>query len=341
MSVQHKISPQWVLVDQQLCHVSSFTHLSPEQRPNALCPTCQRPVILKLGTVYVHHYAHHPSDVCSASEPETALHLNTKYHIYQQLKQSQSVFIEDKCVKRCGANRFRTWLEQWDDVELEYSWDSYRPDIAILSNGQVVGAIEVVVTHPVDAQKADFYSRNGVTWLEILGDESIYEGNDSWTPAAPLPYNHCHPRIGAWVCPSCREYEQRQQQRREYERNNYEEIYCAKMVDFYFRSGKKYREVYYVMKKVSNGEWAKAWIKNEKNKVIATVHGAITKESLQALNQGLSQDIAKTERQGAIVDRFMEWRLWVQGQRFIARDIDRFPFRYFWDEQKRQWKKID
>jgi hypothetical protein len=57
----------------------------------------------------------------------------------------------------------------------------------------------------------------------------------------------------------------------QYEQSNYEGIHAAKMVDFYFRSGKKYREVYFVMKLVRKNEWVKAWVKTERNQVIASV----------------------------------------------------------------------
>lgn len=81
-----EIFPRWVLVDGNLHPVSSFSHLSPGQRPEAICPVCKKRVILKLGNDRVHHYAHQPEDKCAITQPETALHFNTKIYIGHQLK---------------------------------------------------------------------------------------------------------------------------------------------------------------------------------------------------------------------------------------------------------------
>ncbi len=66
------------------------------------------------------------------------------------------------------------------------------------------------------------------------------------------------------------------------------------MVDFYFRSGKRYREVYYVMKALKNGEWHKAWVQTERkenqpNNTLATVYRRITEEALAKLNEAVEQ----------------------------------------------------
>jgi len=355
------IEPKWVLVRESLHAVSEFADRLPKARPRAFCPICRRPVILKLGDRNVHHYAHRPDDVCITSQPETALHLNTKFYIYQQLLQAQTIFVENRCTRYCGAIRKEAWLEKWDDVRVEYSTDSFRPDIALLSKGQVIGAIEVLVSHAVSQQKEEYFRNENIAWLEVQAEKTIYEGDEAWTPEKPLLFVRCHPQLERWMCQECieskerarklqeeqekerKEQEERRKKQWEYEQNNYEVIHSAKMVDFYFKSGKKYREVYYVMKKVKNGEWIKAWVKTRQNRVVASENAPITKNSLKKLNEAVRNQIAEYRGKGtAIIDEFMEWQRWEKGQKFVARDLDRFPFRYswenkLWDEKELKW----
>src|SRR4051812_34445335 len=68
----------WAIVDGVPRHVSEFASLRPGQRPRAICPQCARRLTLKLGSVKRHHAAHMAGDVCAATQPETALHLDTK-----------------------------------------------------------------------------------------------------------------------------------------------------------------------------------------------------------------------------------------------------------------------
>ncbi len=361
MAKLQSIKPKWVLVDGCLREVSDFSHLLPKERPHALCPICQHSIVFKLGNYRAYHYAHQAEDVCITTQPETALHLNTKFYIYKQLLQARTVYVEEICwTINCEATRKRVWLEEWDDIKVEYSTDSFRPDIALLSNGKIIGAIEVLVSHPVSEQKTQYFDNQKISWLELQAEETLYEGDDAWTPEKPLPCLQCHPQLERWKCDTCRdmeeiarkvkenqekerrEREEKQRKQREYEQDNYDGIHSAKMVDFYFKSGKKYREVYYVMKKIKDKKWVKAWVKTEKNQVIASENAPITKNSLRRLNEAVKKQIAEYQSKGAvIVDEFMAWRLWEKGQKFVARDIDKFPFRYslenFWDEEQSRW----
>ncbi len=91
------------------------------------------------------------------------------------------------------------------------------------------------------------------------------------------------------------------------------------------------------MKLVRNNEWVKAWVKTERNQVIASVEGPVTKESLGTLNRAVKRKIAELQQKGALIDEFMEWRRWVKGNRFIARDTGNYPFRYHWDAAQSKW----
>lgn len=339
MVKSQRIEPKWILIDETLREVSEFAHLSPSERPDAFCPVCQRPVVLKLGNQRVHHYAHQPEDVCIATQPETALHLNTKFYIYTQLLQTRMLYTEETCERHCGAKRQYVWLKEWGDLKVEYTVGSIRLDIALLSEGKVIGAIEVLVSHSVDEQKARYFDDQEISWLEVRATETLYEGDNAWTPDKPLPFYRRHPQPPRWMCDHCKKTEERQREQREYRQNNYEVIHSAKMVDLYFKSGKKYREVYYVMQRVKDGTWVSAWVKTEKNQVIASENAPITKESMKRLNDAVKRRLVRRQREGAIVDEVIPWRRWKKGQKFVARDIDRNPFRYCWDEEQRKWNR--
>ena len=72
---------QWVFVDETLHALADFAHLPPSQRPAAICPVCREPVLLKLGSKRTHHYAHYTGATCATTNPETALHFNTKCYM--------------------------------------------------------------------------------------------------------------------------------------------------------------------------------------------------------------------------------------------------------------------
>src|SRR5262249_33469976 len=160
---------------------------------------CQRHVILKLGSVRAHHYAHRPEDICIASQPETALHINTKFHIYNQLLKAQKLYISEPCTAYCGAERLQLWLQAWVKVEVEYAVSSFRPDVALLSNHRVMGAIEVLVTHSVQEQKAHYFAEANIPWLEVNAEESFYQGESAWTAMSAMPFYRMHPDAEQWT----------------------------------------------------------------------------------------------------------------------------------------------
>lgn len=335
-----KIQPQWVLVNNELYHVSEFATLPPRERPLASCPVCLRPVTMKLGKKLAHHYAHQPDDLCVVSQPESALHYNVKFHIYKQLLNASQITTTDLCRNRCGVFLTEEWISGWDGVELEYSLGSYRLDIALFADNRVVGAIEIRVTHPVDDDKRQYFDEAKIPWIELSGSEAIYSGDDVWIPAKPLRVLHRQPEPKRMICDKCTERREAEAAQREYERNNYTEIHAAMMVDFYFPSGKKYREIYYVKKRVANDEWANAWVETNKGRKLGAISdNPITESKLQQLRKVVEKDIHGRHKSGAIVDNIIPWRKWIEGQKFVARAIDRWPFRYHWNARQSKWKK--
>lgn len=325
---------RWVVVEGSLVDVSEFKDLPPKSRPAAYCPVCERPVTLKLGQKRTYHFAHQPEDVCVATNPETALHLNCKFHIYQQLKTSTCIYTETLC-QRCGNANPIIWKKDWDRVEVEYRMNSIRPDIALLQNGQVIGAIEVFVSHRVDEEKAARFDALGVDWIELRGHESLYEEADAWTIDKPLNTFRRHPTPEKWLCPNC----QKHQEQEEYQRNNRTDIQYGCIIDLYFNSGKKYRYAFYVKCRVSYDETVRLWIEDQDRKLIAQERTPITEESKKRLNATFQQFYQTLQARALIIDHVTGtgWRQWGEGTKFHYKDFDRYPFRYKWDPDEKTW----
>src|SRR5574341_642231 len=150
---------QWATVNGTMCHVSRFAQLPPQQRPLALCPLCGQPIIMKLGDERIHHVAHYPNEVCPEFHPETILHLNSKYHLAEQLKKTERLLIEQYCAADwCASKRSVVFISGWNRVEVEYLFGPYRLDVALLKDNALQCAVEVLVTHDVGEEKRNYLS---------------------------------------------------------------------------------------------------------------------------------------------------------------------------------------
>ena len=330
------------MVDGQIRRVSDFSHLLPPSRPKAICPVCMNPVVMKLGSERVHHYAHQSEVVCTASQPETALHLNTKFYIYKQLLSGTKLYLEQRCSNGCGRSRNVSWVEHWEKVKIESEVGPFRPDIAIFSNDEDINAIEIMVTHQVEDDKEAFYKARGIGWLEVNACESIYEGENAWKIDKPLPFAVCKPPLTEWTCEQCREQLRKneelkikEQREKEYKQHNYSEIIYSKMVDFYFPSGRKYRELYYLMKVVRNDKPG-VFVKTEKNEVFWQQNGEINEALTEFAFDATRREVDRRRKFSEVVDE-REWLPWVHGKKYLARDVERYIFRYKWDESVRKW----
>jgi len=172
------------------------------------CPGCAGPLLLKRGAVRAPHFAHKTTLGCS---PETALHQGVKNWICLVLQKrlARKRAPDPKLRVPCEGPRWRreqrlgdpcpgkAWLRvselAFDEVaEERMTPDGLRPDVLLLHQGAPVLAIEVLVTHAVDAAKA---ARTSCPWVElnalqVLSRPSVWE-----------PHRQSHPWSG--VCPNC------------------------------------------------------------------------------------------------------------------------------------------
>ncbi len=88
------------------------------------CPECCRPLVLKKGTVIIHHFAHLPPVNCAYGTGETLEHMRAKLAIYQSLSGSPRVQKLDveKAITKYGV--------------------TVRPDVRCLIDGKYFVGIE-------------------------------------------------------------------------------------------------------------------------------------------------------------------------------------------------------
>lgn len=196
----------WVDVAGEVVHVSTFAHLQRYLRPSATCPVCDQPVILHLGRKRAHHYQHHPAAAraCPLASGESALHYNAKHYLCHQLAGARELIIAEPCVDSdaevpdaslCPGRRVVVWARDWDDVAVERGVQSTRPDVLLLTAGQPVAAIEVVVSHAVDEVKEQTLQSLGIPWLEIDARCAL-----DWRSPEALPYLRLRPARNPWRC---------------------------------------------------------------------------------------------------------------------------------------------
>lgn len=344
----------WVLVEGQLAHVSSFAQLAPRQRPSSACPVCRRSVILKLGARVAHHAAHRPGDACVVTAGESALHLNTKCHLAAALRDAvaagaATLSVEERCIvgehlgfpdARCGNTQDREWATDWDEVAIEYRFGQRVPDIMLLKAGEPVGAIEVFATHRVDDEKAAALRELGVPWLEVKADEALFAAETAWTCALPLRAEQEGPRR-SWRCPP-----HEAERLAEIERRRHSTVtVAARIVDVYYPSGKRFRALWTVEERLTDGAPVSARVlMNDQVQLelpVATSDPTsperrAVRKKFQRTFDAWSERCAKSAR---FVDSPMKWTSAEHARQVaeLAFDFRYFPRRYVWAPSRSDW----
>jgi len=188
--------------------------------------------VLKLGKSgkVIHHAAHKPghSAGCYLSTPEGALHFNTKMFIAEQLRNGKRLLVQQRCANQsnswpCESYLSKLWQSEWDRVEVEHSLASIRPDIVLLKGGNPAAAIEICVSHEVDALKADKLTQLGIPWIEVKATGTVFDERFAycdvaeisdeivWNINQPIQYERISPPLEEWTCWRCL-YESRTRQ---------------------------------------------------------------------------------------------------------------------------------
>ena len=362
----HEPCLQWVKVNGEIHHVSDFSHLPSNQRPEAFCPVCHRLVLLKLGQIRIHHAAHYEGVACPTSQPETVIHLNAKYHIKRELSSTnRKLQIWQYCTGWEGGSFKHTcthqnkrellYLEDWDQIEDEWSYRNYRLDIAILKNKQVVGAIEILVTHPSEENKIDYLNQQNIAWVEIKVGQDFYTPPTEWKVEVPLEtINHNRLLSGKWQCKDCidlyKKEEIRLEEEKQYLKERQRKLEYAKqfetkflrVIDYYFPSGKKYRSIYAIQTKSKNGGIISAELQEigAQRRQIKIEYPPVTEHTFELLKQALKVGLReKKEKPGWIIDNSTGW--FKPPARFDPKqllDMDEYPYNFELINNK--WERI-
>jgi len=146
------------------------------------CPACGCPLILRAGEVKAHHFAHKPNANCS---PETVLHRTAKLMICAYIsnwksRSAPAPMIARSC-PRCGSDHPQSVPATVHAAVMEHRLESGRVvDVALHdSAGNILAALEVLVSHAVDEPKAA--SIANVPWIEVKA-ENVIESPSRWVP---------------------------------------------------------------------------------------------------------------------------------------------------------------
>lgn len=132
------------------------------------CWQCGRPVVYRpshrrAGHPVVAHFAHQGEGECT---PEGWMHAAAKAALVAHLRSHREVQLEQGCTRvGCLLTRHVVHaLPPYEQVEAEVVHLQWRLDVALLTDGVVVGGIEVFHRHRVEEEKAGGIA---VPWVEV------------------------------------------------------------------------------------------------------------------------------------------------------------------------------
>jgi len=153
-----KIKTEYALRNDALVHVSA---VESGLKCDCYCPGCGGAMIAKKGNLKIHHFAHQQAEC--AYGLETTLHLMAK-EILEQEKQILLPKVET--TNDCPYIISEPRTVHFDKVYFEAKFDDIIPDI-IVQIGEKMLAVEIYVTHKVDAAKRKKILDYRVSTLEI------------------------------------------------------------------------------------------------------------------------------------------------------------------------------
>lgn len=345
----------WVLVESELHHVKDFAHIKPKLRPISYCPDCKGQVILKLGQKKIFHAAHKaPNTNCPLTNPESALHLNAKLHIAQELRKFLPMKVAYPCdgfnEESCDSEMttMLDYLSGWDEVQVEYSIDQYRPDIVLLKNGKSIGAVEVFVTHAIEPEKEKYLQELSIPWIEVNGNYILDTGNgDQWHITDILQFRKISKTIPGWRCEWC------QWKLDEFNKPHRKVIITGfKVVDIFYRFEHN-RFIYFAEKVVDENTVSEFRISESLHRIrISVPVNSNAEESRSEIRELFDKHIKDPSFSGAIVDASMNWYKvtdkmesqikTADWRKEIMDDSVRgiFPKKYYWAINDSIWKPI-
>lgn len=165
------------------------------------CIGCGEPVVAKLGAERAHHFAHRPGSACPLTRPETALHLDAKERLLALAADAfagrRAVALAARC-PRCRRPAPLDLRAVGDAALAEGAAGALRCDVLVTRGGAPALALEVKVTHAVDAAKEAALAAIALRALEI-------DAREEWLREAPGGEAEVIPSrsLGFAPCPAC------------------------------------------------------------------------------------------------------------------------------------------
>jgi hypothetical protein len=195
--------------DGQKVRASALRLLDRRGRAPFTCVGCGEELIPHLGEVRARHFAHKAGSSCPLTAPETALHLDAKERLLALCADAFAGRRRVSVLARCPVCRRltpRDLAALGDRAEAEGSVGGLRADVLVRSGDLPALALEVLVTHAVDAEKQAGLAAAGVPAVEIDATEE-WEREDG---AAARPGQSddgvaiaCARSLGFPPCPAC------------------------------------------------------------------------------------------------------------------------------------------
>jgi hypothetical protein len=164
------------------------------------CLGCGEPVVAKLGEQRAHHFAHRPGSTCPLTRPETVLHLDAKERLLALCAEAFAGRLAVRLAARCPGCRREAPLDLaavGDAALAEGAAGALRADVLVTRGGAPALALEVKVTHAVDAAKEAALAALSLPALEIDAREPWEEEVAGGVVVRPAR------TLGTSPCPAC------------------------------------------------------------------------------------------------------------------------------------------
>lgn len=181
--------------------VAALDALTRRSRAPFNCPGCGDELVARLGAQRARHFAHRPGSDCPLTSPETALHYNAKERLLWLCRQAFQGELGVTLLVRCATCRRldqRDLAALGDAAATEGAVGTLRADVLVTRAGRPALALEVLVTHAVDACKEAALAAAGVPAVEV-------DARAGWErEVAGGVEVACLRSLGFPPCPGCR-----------------------------------------------------------------------------------------------------------------------------------------
>lgn len=112
------------------------------------------------------------------------------------------------------------------------------------------------------------------------------------------------------------------------------ECVAARLVDFHYRDGRRYREVYVVRKFTQAGKVLFFQLTNRKRELL----GRFREENKKEIEKAVIDDIGLRGKEVHRAIHRTKWRSWAPHERFHPGQLDQFPWHLAWNDSRNEWE---